>query len=256
MTKTRRVERVMGTAVVFDVRGEVAAEAISEAVDYLHWVDATFSVYRRSSEISGVSRGELSIDDASPEVREVLTRCGDLRVATDGWFEHEPRFPGARTLDPSGYVKGWAIDRAAQILLDGGAKCLSIAAGGDLVAIGRPDGVAPWRVAIQHPARRDAISAVVGVDGGAVATSGRYERGPHIWQHGGIARSALSSMTVVGPELGTADALATALFAAGDPTGGDWFERFPGYGIIAVDAVATMWASPAIDLLPVRRDVA
>jgi thiamine biosynthesis lipoprotein ApbE len=53
---------------------------------------------------------------------------------------------------------------------------------------------------------------------GAVATSGSYERGPHIYDpFGGGAGDAAASATVTGPELDLADALATALIVAGTP---------------------------------------
>jgi thiamine biosynthesis lipoprotein len=68
----------------------------------------------------------------------------------------------------------------------------------------RPGGHARIRFAVEPP--------------GAVATSGSYERGPHIYDpFGGGAGDAAASATVTGPELDLADALATALIVAGTP---------------------------------------
>jgi thiamine biosynthesis lipoprotein len=246
----------MGTAVVTDVRTAVRADAVDEAMGFLHWVDATFSVYRRESEVSRIGRGGLDTDEAEVAVREVLTTCTELRSLTEGWFDHEPRFPGARRLDPSAYVKGWAVDRAVEILADAGAGRLSMSAGGDVAVLAGQQSEAAWRVAIQHPERRDAIVAVVGLSSGGIATSGLYERGRHIWHPAGAAHTRkLASVSVVGPELGIADALATAVFAAGDPTAG-WLDRFPAYGVIAVDAGGMLWASPGVELLDAGRTVA
>lgn len=67
-----------------------------------------------------------------------------------------------------------------------------------------------------------------------MATSGMYERGRHIWRRQEAAAGPAGSVTVVGPGLGTADARATALFAAGD-IGWDWLARFPAYGLVLID---------------------
>jgi FAD:protein FMN transferase len=146
---TRRVEHVMGMPVIVDVRDdEVGEGAIDEVFAWLRWVDATFSTYRAESEISRLDRGELSLEDAHPEVRAVLARCEELRAATGGYFDARAR---ARALDPSGLVKGWAVDRAAAILDQAGARktCVCGAApslsGHGVSASSIRSSGAPWR---------------------------------------------------------------------------------------------------------------
>jgi thiamine biosynthesis lipoprotein len=181
------------------VEGDVDAARVFA---WLRWVDATFSTYRPDSEISRLDRGEL--DDPHPLVREVLARCEALRVETGGLFDARA---GGR-LDPSGYVKGWAVQRAAAF----GRGRFLIDAGGDVLVRGT------WRVGIRHPHERDLLAAAITVADRAVATSGAYERGPHVLDpRTGRPATGLSSVTVVGHDLGTADAYATAAFAAGDP---------------------------------------
>ena len=125
-------------------------------------------------------------------------------METDGWFDARA---GGR-LDPSGYVKGWAVERAAGY---GRGRCL-IDAGGDVVLRGE------WRVGIRHPYERDRLAAAITLSDCAVATSGAYERGPHVLDpRTGRPASGLASVTVIDRDLGTADAYATAAFAAGDP---------------------------------------
>ena len=182
------------------VEGEVDAARVFA---WLRWVDATFSTYRPDSEISRLGRGGL--DDPHPLVREVLARCEALRVETGGRFDARA---GGR-LDPSGYVKGWAVERAAAF----GRGRFLIDAGGDVVLRGR------WRVGIRHPYEHDRLAAAITVADCAVATSGAYERGPHILDpRTGRPASGLDSVTVIGRDLGTVDAYATAAFAGGDPT--------------------------------------
>src|SRR3954466_10746618 len=106
---------------------------VEPAFAWLREVDATFSTYRADSEICRLDRGELALADCRPEVDEVLTRCEVLNRATRGYFSVRP----AGRLDPSGFVKGWAVARAADLLFAGGARNFCINAGGDVVARGR-----------------------------------------------------------------------------------------------------------------------
>src|SRR3954452_16606088 len=115
----------MGMPIGIDVRDpDVDMET---AFDWLCEVDATFSTYRADSEISRLDRGELTIADCRPEVDEVLRRCMALERETSGYFSVRP----AGRLDPSGYVKGWAVAGAAARLAAAGAGNFSINAGGD-----------------------------------------------------------------------------------------------------------------------------
>jgi len=185
---------------------------VEPAFAWLRQVDATFSTYRADSDISRLGRGELTLSECRPEVDEVLTRCLALERATGGFFSVR----AAGRLDPSGFVKGWAIDGAADRLAAAGAENFCINAGGDIVARGRPAPDRGWRVGIRHPTELDRLAAVVAVSDLAVATSGEYERGAHIVDpHTGAPPAGLLSVTVVGPDLATADAYATAAFAMG-----------------------------------------
>src|SRR5581483_9586385 len=187
-----RVEQIMGMPILIDVRGPaVDPAALDRAFDWLRLVDATFSTYKEDSEISRLNRGDLSLEDAHPDVREVLARCEQLRAETGGYFDiHAPycspeeragdaaRSP--ESVDPSGLVKGWSVGRAARILDAAGARNYAINAGGDIIARGQPAPAHTWRFGIQHPLLRDRLAAVVDVKNQAIATSGAYERGNHI----------------------------------------------------------------------------
>jgi len=101
----------MGTVVTFEVHGvgeSVARSAVGQAVDWLHWVDATFSTYRADSEISRLGRGEITEAECHPDVRDVLARCEVLRLSSGGYFDAR----ASGLLDPSGLVKGWSYNAA------------------------------------------------------------------------------------------------------------------------------------------------
>ena len=228
----------MGMPIGIDVRD--AGVDVEPAFAWLHEVDATFSTYRDDSEISRLDRGELTVADCRPEVDEVLTRCVALERATGGYFSVRP----AGRLDPSGLVKGWAVDGAARRLEAAGAQRFCINAGGDVVARGRPEPDRAWRVGIRHPEQHERLAAVVAVEDLAVATSAAYERGAHILDpHTGRPPTGLLSVTIVGPDLATTDAYATAAFAMG-ADGPAWTATLDGYDALCITADHQVLSTP------------
>jgi len=231
-----RVEHLWGTAIGIDVRdgepadrdharGDLARDdPVDLAFQWFRRVDELFSTWRPESEISRLGRGELGIGDVSPEVRCVLHLCEKMSEESGGAFDitvgADPRVSpreGLGTLDPSGLVKGWALDQAAELLRGHGLRNFSLNAGGDVVICGRSQPGRDWRVGIQHPWIRDRLAAVVGGTDMAVATSGRYERGEHIIDpRSGRPPSGLMAVTVVAGKGARADGLATAAIVLGN----------------------------------------
>ena len=209
----RRIEHVMGMPVIVDVRDAAGSDAVLDGMfEWLRFVDATFSTYKEDSEISRLNRGELALEDTHSDVRWVLERCEELRVETDGYFDAN----AGDSLDPSGLVKGWSIERAAGILEEAGLHNFALNAGGDIAVRGGELPANVWRVGIQHPLELDKIAATVAISDGAIATSGEYERGQHVLDpHTRRPPEGVLSVTIVGPDLATADAYATAAFAQG-----------------------------------------
>ncbi len=231
------VEHVMGTAVSFDVRdGATDGHGLSEAVAWLHHVDRTYSPYIVDSPISRLGRAEITLDDVDDEIANVLLMCEELTDDTDGAFDaFAVPAPNGTTLDPSGLVKGWSIERAAEILDAHGHTDFTINAGGDIAVRGCAAPGTPWTVGIRHPDDRDLLAMVLDVTGpAAVATSATYERGAHIIDpRNGQPTTELASVTIVGPTLTWVDAYATAVFVMG-LDGLDWLARHPGYEALAI----------------------
>jgi thiamine biosynthesis lipoprotein len=242
------VEHIMGMPIVLDVRDERPdAGAVARMWDSLRRADAVFSTYKPDSEISRIDRGELALEDASPAVREVLDRCEQLREETRGYFDAHA---AGRGLDPSGLVKGWAVDRACAVLDEAGFVNYALNAGGDMRLSGRAVPDLRWRVGIQHPFAKDKVAAVVEANDLAVATSGEYERGQHVFDpHTRRPPSGVLSVTVTGPDLATADAYATAAFAMG-AAGPRWTahlpRRYQALTILADETVLTTGAFPRV----------
>jgi thiamine biosynthesis lipoprotein len=149
--------------------------------------------------------------------------CAIARDLTDGAFDP---WAVAGGFDPSGYVKGWAADRVAQILMKAGCEHIQVNAAGDLTlrgGINEKGAVGPWKIGVVNPDNRQEVLRIFEINDGAIATSGTYERGAHIFDPatGTIAIGAKSA-TVLGPDGGLTDALATALMVAGED-GAVWF---------------------------------
>jgi thiamine biosynthesis lipoprotein len=243
---SRRVEHVMGMPILVDVRDDNVDETVIDDVfTWLRWVDQMFSTYIEDSEINRIDRGELRLEDAHSVVRDVLERCNELRLETRGYFDVRA---GGR-LDPSGLVKGWSVDRAADILRAAGLRNFAVNAGGDIRLSGRAVPSPHWTVGIQHPRDRARIAAIVRATDLAVATSGAYARGDHVLNpYTRRPPSGVLSVTVVGPQLATADAFATAAFAMGGEAGAHWSARLRGYEamtILADDTVLSTGGFPS-----------
>jgi thiamine biosynthesis lipoprotein len=155
----------------------------------------------------------------------VLAACAAVERASSGVFS---ALRGG-VVDPSAYVKGWSVQRAARLLRAHGCEDWTINAGGDVLASGSPDGAGAWRIGVQHPFEPGALATVLLAGDLAVATSGTYERGAHIVDAAtGAAAAGVASVTVCGPDLGLADAYSTAAFALG-ADGPAWLARIDGY---------------------------
>jgi thiamine biosynthesis lipoprotein len=229
-SSSRVVVRPMwGTMIRVEWRDAVPADAIEPVWQWFQRVDDIFSTWRDDSEISRVARGELDLTSTSTEVQEVLDLCARLKSTSRGAFDvafaagADPEVPGRRAIDPTGVVKGWAVDRAAERLGALGVTHASINAGGDILVCGDT----PWRIGIQHPWERDKTAQIVALTNGAIATSGNYERGDHVVDaRTGRPAVGLTAVSVIAPNLMLADGYATAALALGNE-GMEWLATRP-----------------------------
>ncbi len=254
-----RTELIMGMPITIDLRDEIRPEVLDRAFDWFREVDEIFSTYTPNSAISHLNSGRVTRDSLPAMVREVLERCDQLRGDTGGYFDVNGRalpleLEGAHGqsvavgIDPSGYVKGWAVDGAAEKLRKAGARNYMINAGGDVRVEGGALPESNWKVGIQHPIETDKIAGFVEVSSGAVATSGEYARGRHIIDpHTGRVPEGLLSVTIVGEELGTADAYATAAFAMGEE-GPRWTMSLANYEAMCISTNGLLLMTPGFEL--------
>lgn len=187
---------------------------------------------------------------SSAAIRERLPRVGMEALSFDATTPHTFS-PGRLTLAVGGVAKGYAVDRAVQVLREHGIAHAIVNAGGDLYCLGAHNG-RPWVVGIRHPDDPAAILDTLYLSNRAVATSGDYQR---FFTHEGVRYHHLldprtgqparrsRSATVIAPTTEQADAMATALFVAGPDTGIALLDSLPNVEGMVIDSLAQMHAS-------------
>ena len=229
-----------------DWAGAAGADAaIDAAVAWLHWADRTFSTYKPASEVNRFDRGELGAGDCCAETRHIIALCHRFHGLTDGYFDAW----ATGHFDPSGIVKGWAVQETSLLLARAGFAHHLVDGGGDIVLSGCPGAGGRWKIGVKHPLQPNAYCASLSLDGGAVATSGTYERGHHVVNpRTGQGATALVAVTVTGPDLVHADAYATAALAMGTEAP-YWLSRLDGYESQVISASGRGWWTPGFEHL-------
>ena len=233
-----QTEFIMGMPIT--IQADAAPEIMATVFSRFRQIDERYSPFRESSEVRKLQQQpELK---PSRELASILSNCAKYEQLTDGYFS--ARFAGQ--IDPTGYVKGWAIRQAADILDANQIDHYMINAGGDILATSR---TSDWRVGIQDPANRAEIITTIAGQRFAITTSGTYERGLHIINpltH--QPADELLSVSVVGPDIIEADVFATTLFAMGLQRGLSFIERQPAYAALFVTKTGQVSASNNLDL--------
>jgi len=184
----RRIEakysRYRGDSVTARINGAAGAAAVAidaETYALLGYADRCHRLSAGRFDItSGVLRHAWDFRRSPPRLpdeTEVAAVTALIDWPSVEWSPRSVRLPRrGMEIDFGGIGKEYAADRMATICHDSGAPHTLANLGGDVRAAGpQPDG-SPWRVGISHPRQADAIMATVEIDGGAVATSGDYQR--------------------------------------------------------------------------------
>ena len=230
----------MGMPITIEIVDPTVTDKIfDEIFGYFAYIDETFSTYKPDSEIMRINRGELVEADWSDDMKTIFAMADETKRKTNGYFDIKKP---DRSYNPSGIVKGWAIQNAAVIAANAGFKNFYIDAGGDIQTSGVNAEGKPWSVGIKNPLNQDQIVKVLNASGEAIATSGTYIRGLHIYNpKTGAPADDIASFTVAGDHICDVDLIATAAFAMGKD-GITFVENTPGFEGYSIDknGVATM----------------
>ncbi len=211
-----REERiVMGMPVSVEIVDlGVEQKDFDKVFDFFVYVEEKFSTYKTTSETSRINRGLIKENEYSDDMKEVIRLSAETARQTNGYFS---TVATDGSFDPLGLVKGWAINKASNLLQELGFKNFCIEAGGDIQTKGKNKDGELWRVGIRNPFKLNENIKVVYLSGQGIATSGTYVRGQHIVNplKPKSFITDIVSLSVVGSNIYEADRFATAAFAMG-----------------------------------------
>ena len=210
----KRMNMPFTIAFVRDSFDEILIDALNQIVyeidKYLQNVEEKFSPFLSESLVSRHTDlgEELQDDFFDIEYQEVYSRSIIAKKETQGLFN--PFFDGK--YNPTGFVKGWAIENAfmkyIKPLIDNNIiEAGAINGAGDIQVGTRLDNNFSWEIGIENPEDKGKIIAKYSIKNGAVATSGLSKKGQHIKSDNDINHV---QVTVVGTYLSDVDVLATA----------------------------------------------
>lgn len=209
------------SSIHFDTMGTTASAAFRLPLDEvtglpairedLERIENRFSLYRPGSEISRIARGDIRLAEASETFLAAYSAAIEWKLQTHGAFD--PHRPDG-VIDLSGIVKALAIRGALDLLRTSGIADALFSIGGDGGALGAMSPDRAWSAGVLDPDDRGRLLCAIPLasDHAAIATSGTAERGEHVWR-----RSApeFRQVTVIAPDIVTADVLATAVLSGG-----------------------------------------
>lgn len=153
--------------------------------------------------------------------------------------------------------KGYAADKAKQLLIQKGVRSGIINASGDISTWGKQPNGSDWTVAITNPLNKNNSFAILPLKKGSVVTSGNYEkyvtfngvRYAHIINpKTGFPATEIVSVTVFAPSAELADALATSIFVMGIDVGLDRVNQLPDVECIIIDEKGNIHKSQQIKI--------
>jgi FAD:protein FMN transferase len=146
------------------------------ALDYSRTTDGAFDItVGPLMKAWGFFKGQGRLPEPE-ELKAVLAKTGYRHVALN---------PGARTirfdregveLDLGGIAKGYAVDKAAEVLRQSGVSRALITCGSSIYAIGEPPGQSSWRVEVKNPLDPANPVTTIELKDNALSTSGCYEK--------------------------------------------------------------------------------
>ncbi len=235
--------------------GDELAELIARSFEFSELTggafDITFaSVGHMYNYREGVKPDEQAIDEALPAINYhhvILDReAGTIRFAREGV-----------KIDLGGIAKGYAVERAIALLRERGIGHAYVSAGGDSRILGDRLG-RPWVIGVRHPRQREKIVAKIPLQDEALSTSGDYERYfeedgvryHHILDPGtGKSVGEVRSVTILGPDATSTDALSTSVFVLGVEKGITLINRLDGFEAIVVDREGRLHYSSGLEQL-------
>ncbi len=228
-----RLNHAQGDPVSVDPR---TFELLATASEYAKLTEGAFDpTIGAVSELWGIHDGEGHIP-TDRELSEALAKVGYEKLSLS---EGKASLKDGATIDLGGIAKGYAADRAADILQQAGIERAVLSLGGNVYVLGKMENGQPWKVGIQNPDDKQRVAATLLLEDCSAVTSGDYER---YFEQDGIryhhilnpktgypGSAGLRSVTVLCESSTKADAYSTALFLMGAEQGMDFYREHGGF---------------------------
>ncbi len=264
-TEMRRIDALMSSyksdSELSFINKNAAIAAVEISAEMMHLI-------KKSIHFSEISRGAFDITYASigyaydyrkrqrpsdESISEKLPAIDYHHIMISG---NKVQFgDDAVRIDLGGIAKGYAVDRAADIISQCGITKAMVSAGGDSRIMGDREG-RPWIIGIQHPRDPAGIALRLPLSDTAMSTSGDYERffienGDRVHHiinpDTGRSATASWSATVIGPDALTTDALSTTIFILGAIEGIALIESLEGFDAIIIDSAGKLHYSSGFE---------
>ena len=250
----RRIDALMSTyrddSEITRVNSDAARETIEISTELARLIESSIGFSRLSGGIFDITYASVGyaydyrnrLEPSAETLAAKLPAIDYRHIELAGNRIHFTR-PGVR-IDLGGIAKGYAVDRAVEIVSDCGISRAMISAGGDSRIVGDRDG-RPWLIGIRHPREAGEIALRLPLSDSAISTSGDYERYfivdgkrvHHILDPAtGRPSEGSWSATVIGPDAMTTDALSTTIFILGANEGLALVEKLDGFDAILIDS--------------------
>jgi len=222
------------------VSAELAA-LIARALEFSEITHGAFDITYASVGYLYDYRKHVKPDDAA---REKAVQAVDYHNVTVDLPNDTVRFAKAGVrIDLGGIAKGYAVEHGAGLLRERGIEHAIVTAGGDSRIIGDRRG-RPWMVGIRDPRNKDGVVTRIPLEDEAISTSGDYER---FFEEDGVryhhilnpktGKSAdlVRSVTIIGPDGTSTDALTKGPFILGWQKGLELIDSLPGFETVIID---------------------
>lgn len=151
-------------------------DLIEKTIEYNKKTDGAFDITVKPlvDLWAGARAGQVMPSEG--EIKEALAKVGSQFIALDGAKRTISFRKNGMAIDLAGVAKGYATDRAMQVLKENGVKNAIVNAGGDMHCLGSKSGTEPWIIGIQHPRDKAKVLTELKLRDKAVDTSGDYEK--------------------------------------------------------------------------------
>ncbi len=213
-------------------------ELTKRALDYSKLTDGAFDISIAAMDKIWKFDGSMTIKPTTEQISHSVRKVSYQNIILDHSQSTIFLKEKGMKIGFGSIGKGYAADKARDLLKNSGVKSGLVDASGDISTWGQPEQGKPWTVGIRNPFKRQNVAKIIRLTEAAVATSGSYEKYAEIegirYSHiinpkTGIPASGLTSVSVYGPSCEFANALSTSVMVLGKAKGKQLLKRFPVY---------------------------